>query len=118
MTLTNGQELRIPLPPASHENDSNDVTAEIEGNGSKRTLTITVDGVKYPHQPWSNNGNRDYELDGYKINVAVQGNKVGDVTILESPAPTPSDPDPVTQEIVYLFFHLGNGITHYDTWLK
>ncbi|MCL2335998.1 MAG: hypothetical protein FWC60_01085 [Firmicutes bacterium] len=118
-TLTNGQELRLPLPAVTDNNSSGGggVTAVIEGNGNQRTLTITVDGVKYPNQPWSNNGSSTYELGGYKFNVAIQGNKVSDITILEKPA-TPSSPSSDTQRIVYLFFHLEKGITHYDTWLK
>ena len=116
--LSNGQELRLPLPAipngsgGNSGNNSNSVTAEIEGNGNNRTLTITAGGVKYTNQPWSNNGNMIYALGGYKINVAIQGNKVSNITILEGPTdPIPQDPG--AQQTVYLFFHLDNGISHF-----
>ena|GEM_PF-3573974 len=117
-TLTNGQELRIPLPSIPESSGNKAVNAAIEGNGNNRTLTITVDGIKYPNQPWNNNSSRDYELGGYKMNIAVQGNKVSGITVLESSGEDSGTPNPGASQIVYLFFHLDKGITHYDTWLK
>jgi len=96
-SFVTGDIYRIPMPVLAPVTGSGNtsVDARMSGNGGNAQLNITVGGVTYNNQPWSNNSTRTYNLGGYDVEVQIKGNSVQSVKIVSSStvanvvAPTP-----------------------------
>ncbi|MCL2744597.1 MAG: hypothetical protein FWE67_12165, partial [Planctomycetaceae bacterium] len=55
------------------------VSAKLDGNGAKASLSVTADGVTLTNQAWANNAAAIYRIGDHDVSVAIKGNKVDKV---------------------------------------